>query len=325
MLACHLDVQVEFDIPLTIFSAFVAVAFTFAAFSSAYISETVENSKIALELARWGRCLTSMFSPAPFVKHHHDLEAAEYLPVSTVSDDGGDIQPVESAHDEDDEEVPGDEEDMRDQELRGRSPNPSFSAEASGHNRTDLHTQTSPMEDSPKRAGSPSSHGLRSSINFLSASSNQVPTHSSGAEHSRQQRDASTTPSDFLSTDGSSSKDTLTRSRSNSINSHSLSLSSTTASSNSWNEPLHTGLSRETRLRIKANARDRPVPNFGWKYWLKTHYNTVTPLVFIRASVWALAIVFMHYSGKENWDAFLKTTFSLTFFFNYRHVGHGDT
>ena len=104
MLACHLDVQVEFDIPLTIFSAFVAVALTFAAFSSAYISETVENSKIALELARWGRFLTSMLSPAPFVKHHHDLEAAGYLPVSTVSDDGGDIQPAESAQDEDDEE-----------------------------------------------------------------------------------------------------------------------------------------------------------------------------------------------------------------------------
>lgn len=72
---------------------------------------------------------------------------------------------------------------------------------------------------------------------------------------------------------------------------------SSSLSSRSWSEPLHAGLSREARLRIKAQARDKPVPKFGWRYWFKTYYQSITFLVSVRAAIWGLAIVFMHYCG----------------------------
>ena len=72
---------------------------------------------------------------------------------------------------------------------------------------------------------------------------------------------------------------------------------SSSLSSRSWSEPLHAGLSRETRIRIKAQARDKPVPEFDWKYWLKTYYSSISLLVALRAAVWGVAIVFMHYCG----------------------------
>lgn len=68
-------------------------------------------------------------------------------------------------------------------------------------------------------------------------------------------------------------------------------------SSRSWSEPLHAGLSREARLRIKAQARDKPVPKFGWRYWLKTYWASMSLLVSVRAAIWGVAIVFMHYCG----------------------------
>ena len=77
-------------------------------------------------------------------------------------------------------------------------------------------------------------------------------------------------------------------------------MSATTLESASWGESLHVGLSRETRMRIKAQTRDRPMPQFGWRYWLKAHYKTITPMVAARAAIWALAIVFMHYCGMSH-------------------------
>lgn len=304
MLACRLDVKVDFDIPLTIFSAFVAVAFTFAAFSSAYISESIENSKPVLALARWGKSMKSTILSALCAKRDHDIEAAGYLPVSGIPDDG-DVPQAEGAHDEAAEDHVGGEENLR----RGRSSTASLLAQAENNSRMDMPAKTTPKRDPLKRTESSSSYGLHTSISFPSSSNSQAQTaQPSGQSCARAQRDSSTTPSDSLSTDDSGSQESLSRSRSNSAGSHSLSLTNTTTSTNSWNEPLHTGLSREARLRIKASARDRPVPTFGWRYWLKAHYKTITPLVLIRASIWALAIVFMHYSGNTIGEIIKKKT-----------------
>ncbi|PCH34375.1 hypothetical protein WOLCODRAFT_87468 [Wolfiporia cocos MD-104 SS10] len=65
----------------------------------------------------------------------------------------------------------------------------------------------------------------------------------------------------------------------------------------SWSESLHAGLSRETRLRIKARARDRAPPEFGWQYWVDAHWKTITPLLLLRAAVWGAAVCLMHYCG----------------------------
>lgn len=320
MLACGLDVKVDFDIPLTIFSALVAVAFTFAALSSAYVSDSIENSIPMLTMARWGEFLKSKMHSMFIAKQNQDIEAAGYVPISGVSDDGDDVQPAESAHDGDDEDRDGDAENMSffDEDSRGRPATASFSAEASSHSGVGTPVQTSSGGDS-RQGGD--AHNLQTAIDLPSASGSAVPpAQMSQPIHGQPQHNTSNTSSDSLSTDDSSSQDTLTRIRSNSTNSHSLSLSSTTVSSNSWNEPLHAGLSRETRLRIKAHARDRPVPNFGWGYWLKAHYNTITVLVVIRAAIWAFATVLMHYSGRIIWNAY--SVYIL--YFICRHVGYDD-
>ena len=39
------------------------------------------------------------------------------------------------------------------------------------------------------------------------------------------------------------------------------------------------------------------MPEFGWRYWAKVHYKSVSVFLFVRAMIWAAAIVFMHYCG----------------------------
>ncbi|KAH9884657.1 hypothetical protein C8Q73DRAFT_770527 [Cubamyces lactineus] len=86
-----------------------------------------------------------------------------------------------------------------------------------------------------------------------------------------------------------------------------------TSSESSFTRNL-SGLSRETRLRIRAQAKDRPVPDFGWRYWLKAHYKSISVFLCIRAAIWAAAIVFMHYcgmwamkvpSGRVSWNLWI--------------------
>ena len=60
---------------------------------------------------------------------------------------------------------------------------------------------------------------------------------------------------------------------------------------------MRVGLSREARMRIKARAQDRPAPVFGWGYWVRAQWRTVTVLLVVRAAVWGLALVMMHYCG----------------------------
>ncbi|KIP04325.1 hypothetical protein PHLGIDRAFT_25656 [Phlebiopsis gigantea 11061_1 CR5-6] len=126
-----------------------------------------------------------------------------------------------------------------------------------------------------------------------------------------EEHDPDSTP--LTATDSDDSGNTARR---NSNDSNDQSLSSNTLSTRSWSDPLHAGLSRETRIRIKAQARDKPVPEFGWRYYMKTYYSSVTLVVALRAAIWGLAIVFMHYCGMWameipegrivwNWDIIL--------------------
>ena len=72
MLACRLDVQIGFDPNLTALSAIVAVAFTFAAFASPYVSESIQNSRFACAIAVAYRTLRQwIFSCCP----EQDVEA----------------------------------------------------------------------------------------------------------------------------------------------------------------------------------------------------------------------------------------------------------
>ncbi|CAL1693842.1 unnamed protein product [Somion occarium] len=302
MLACRLDVKIIFNIPLTIFSALIAVIFTFAALSSAYVSDSIESSKFALTLARWGQSIKTKTSKCLFSKRQRDLEADGYIPVSSSSDAGGDVVPrIDTVNDVAEQ---GDrDEDEHEENIghlpRGRSPSPSFTIEALEHDRIQMPVlgsrSTSPVLNSHFQDCPRTPPLLRNSISFpyapASPSLHRPPPQPLPPSVINNNPN---TPSDSLSTDESGSH---SPSRSNSSDSQTVSLSGTTVSGAAWNESLHAGLSREARMRIKAQARDRPMPTFGWRYWLKTHYNTISFLVIIRAAAWALAIVFMHYAG----------------------------
>ncbi|KAL4250261.1 hypothetical protein ABKN59_003107 [Abortiporus biennis] len=285
MLACRLDVDITYDIPSTIFSAFVAVFFTFAALSSAYLSEAIENSRIVLSVAKLSKTLTARIRNRIRLHRRGDLEAGGYLPVSTVSDTGseqGEYSPVL-----DPESQPGDDrhENQDHSELHEReqprpcsTPSfPPFNMPADEPTTPDEYPPTvlfpphPPAADPPSRSQRPRSRQQTATARITNDNSE-----------------------DSLSTDDSES--TLSRSQTNST-SQSTECSGSTLSSTSFNASLHAGLSRETRLRIKAQARDRPVPEFGWKYWTKALYQSISILLVVRAVIWALAVVFMHYCG----------------------------
>ncbi|OBZ68582.1 hypothetical protein A0H81_11499 [Grifola frondosa] len=69
-------------------------------------------------------------------------------------------------------------------------------------------------------------------------------------------------------------------------------------------------------MRIKAQARERPAPEFGWQYWVRAHYETISVFLTVRAAIWGIAIAFTHYcgmwameipEGRITWDMRLIT------------------
>lgn len=290
MIACGLDVRITFNIPLTGFSAFVAVIFTFAAFSSAYISDAVENSRMVLVWCRAWRELRSRVFSCSRNPRGGDVEAGGYMPISSTSDAGDEtlteVRSQGSRISVEDDESEVDDTIARPQ-VPTRSRTPSFSG-------VQLHN---PPPDLPTAEASTSTP-----ISFppLPQQMARNPTRLCPSIPSPRGTPSPNNGSlDSLSnTDSGSEQIFASHSRPNSQGSHSNSLSSTITTSSNTYEPLHAGLSREARMRIKAQATDRPLPKFGWRYWVRQHYKAISFLMFIRASVWALAIVFMHYSGE---------------------------
>ena len=277
MLACGLDVKINFDKTLTAFSAFVAVLFTFAALSSAYVSESIENSRGVQALYNTGRQLRKMIFVWRRGPQAVDVEGGGYVPISTASDAGDDVQAEGNVgrHDEQDNDD-GEYDPNERAPLPLRSRTPSFSR--------------SPV--SPPRASASGTSAQEGTVHISRHRPSPKPQRTSNEESL-----------DSLSNTDDSNSETFraAHSRNNSQESTSTSFSSsltTSGSSNAWNEPLHAGLSRETRMRIKAQATDRPIPKFGWRYWIKQHYKAISVLIVLRAAIWALAVVFMHYSGK---------------------------
>ncbi|KAI9056733.1 hypothetical protein FKP32DRAFT_1762952 [Trametes sanguinea] len=285
MLACRLDVNIHFNIPLTILSAVVAVFFTFAALASPYASEAIENSTSIKRLSQWNHDLYTSVSHMVTGRSSHDLEAG-YTPLHTTApeDHDGDSATASMLDDEDAEASSSDDESARTiarsqpltaEEPEGAStPRAAFSPFASLHRRFSLGSSG----DRDSTGHSPA----RPMNCFLQRvfSSSGVPLRTRASQES--------TPSTSSTDTTSSSESSFTRNFSGTTLATSASL---------WSEPLHSGLSRETRARIKARAKERPIPEFGWRYWLKVHYRSITIFLCIRAAIWAAAIVFMHYCG----------------------------
>lgn len=286
MLACSLDVRITFNIPLTILSAVVAVTFTFAAFSTGDTSKTSENSTAPAALASLGRSLRIVLRALRRRVVTDDLEAGrrdhERRPMLS-----GDSDRADEEEDEDEaapERPRMAEEDSDWQQRRGNLPHRVSTDSTTLVNRPTSPVQASDRNGNPTRKDVDGQHPRRQRSPPPPFSEPGQPEPTS----SRTSEDSSLTPS---------SEDSTFIPHRDSTSASSSGSGVSTLTSRSWSEPLHAGLSREARLRIKAQARDRPVPKFGWRYWFKAYWDSVTFYVMLRAAVWGLAIVFMHYCG----------------------------
>ena len=325
MLACRLDVQIGFDPNLTALSAIVAVAFTFAAFASPYVSESIQNSKFAQAVIAIFRTLRRwIFSCCP----ERDVEAG-YEQLSVEEDEGrsrtsqdAEGQREDNAEDERDVDPYSDDPfgfsthrraesgafyepeappphapvfvepphiagavapDVAQRELlpqRGRPRGPTIMGRSSTHPEARSTTLKSPP--------------------LVRQRSLPRPTRARVSSESPGPGTPSTLSSSLSSSDSSS----LPRPRANSGTGSALSgttatgsASGSSGSSGSWGD-VRAGLSREARMRIKARAQDRPAPVFGWGYWVRAQWRTITVLLVVRAAVWGLALVMMHYCGE---------------------------
>ena len=321
MLACGLDVRITFDIPLTILSAAVAVVFTFAAFSTTDQPLPVsENTAIASTLSTWGSTLRDAYH-AMRRRGVRDEEAAhhtthcsgeEQRPILASTSDRGD-------EDDEDDEVNRDEHNPG---MQRSSIDPSGSQHRSSTDSAGYGFYFSPPLTHPARGVASLKETSRSNAHSSRHGKSSSGRHGSSAESARAEASSSSDhhaikspplvqsdvqegpPSTRTSEESTplttdSSDDSLFSASRPSTSSHNRSIS-TTLSTLSWSEPLHAGLSREARLRIKAQARDKPVPQFGWRYWLKAYYSSISLFVILRAAIWGMAIVFMHYCGQSS-------------------------
>lgn len=277
MLACRLDVDITFNLPATILSAFSAVFFTFAAITSAYTTKTFETRAPFVLLYRWTRPLRSFFSRLRCRGFISDIESGGYVPIRTSSSSiDAPTQRGLRRSEEDENGVVSDAGPELSLSPEAALP---FSPNELNHG-TILERVNFPPSGSTPSKSSVAANGL------LPAPPRQGP--SSRLAEPRRSMEDEASGRDSLSTDGSSSESLFGRFQSNS-----------TFNSNHFSESLRAGLSREARLRIRAHALDKPVPHFGWRYWLKAHYETISVLVTIRAAIWAAAIAFMHYCGTS--------------------------
>ncbi|KAH9912153.1 histidine kinase [Epithele typhae] len=217
MLACRLDVKVNFNMPLTILSAFVAVVFTFTALACPYATESIEHSTAVLCVSRLWQAVVDRFS------FRRPQEG--YAPLSC--EDRQLILPVVA----------------------------------------DLEDRPSTPGNAPHTTRATPPDGRRPPL-----------------VQSRSSTDSSV---DSCSTSGSEDSSSISPTPG----------ATTCSSTESWNGPLRHGLSREAHLRIRANANERPVPYFGFQYWSSKYWTSVSTFLYLRAAVWAAAIVFMHYCG----------------------------
>ncbi|KAI0640325.1 hypothetical protein C8Q77DRAFT_1085995 [Trametes polyzona] len=307
MLACRLDVEVRFDIFLTIVSAAVAVLFTFAALASPYASEAIENSAPMRTISKWNHDIYHNVAHLVTGRTSDDLEAG-YAPLQTGDPDDAPPSSPRSPRsptvlNEDELEGSSDEDDTESDERSLLS---------------NRRRAVGGEEQQGSTPGSgPSSYATqprRPSFAFTKASSKSSKSPARGFSRNRLLHrvfSASMTARASEESVPSSSSTTTTSSSESSFTRNLSGTTLATSSSRSWSEPLHPGLSRETRMRIKARAKERPIPEFGWRYWVRAHYKSITIFLCVRAAIWAAAIVFMHYcgmwameipSGRISWD-----------------------
>ncbi|KAL6307832.1 hypothetical protein BKA93DRAFT_768057 [Sparassis latifolia] len=293
MLACGLDVRVAFDLKLTILSAVVAVVFTFAALFSAYTNEIVEKS---VPLSHILAILQSF-----------QARAISSLTFSNRVDPDSGYQALSGTEPHEEERRSGALIERPDdvESTAAAEPTVDDACEADDENEAVLdpprdHTRTSPAEQLPPVRG----RTRRVSL-YAIGHSRTVRTPPPVRQRSLPPLGRVSEDSNSASTSGSTLSSSSSSGRAARMRSGTGSgsdSSGTTLTSTSWGESMHVGLSRETRMRIKARAREQPLPTFGWKYWIMRYYATMTVLLFLRAAIWSMALVLMHYCGMWAMD-----------------------
>lgn len=86
MLACRLDVDVQFDYGLTTLSAVVSVAFTFLVLSSGYVTGALENSRLIRIVSSYAKAFCDIVMSFVGQAKQLDVEAG-YLPLNTSDSD----------------------------------------------------------------------------------------------------------------------------------------------------------------------------------------------------------------------------------------------
>lgn len=288
--------KITYDIPLTILSAAVAVAFTFAAFSSVYTPGVLQTYSPTAQWSKWFASGLNRVRTSLFGREAGDLESGrlpgpaseERRPMLSSASDQGEPE-ADTGYAEAERTL--DPNHGSDLAQRRTATDTTLVGDSRLRTSTDsLTTRPSLQNHMPEPTFFPTA-GV-TPLGSAHRSPSPLRADRDGAEihaPARTSEDSTPVSSDESFVAPPISTDSSARTSSD---------TPTSLSSLSWSDPLHAGLSREARLRIKAHARDRPIPNFGWRYWCKQYYSTITVIVSIRASIWGLAIVFMHYCGK---------------------------
>ncbi|KAH9942971.1 histidine kinase [Amylocystis lapponica] len=263
MLACRLDVKIGFDGLLTVLSAVVAVVFTFAALSSSYVTEVIEH-----KISTWNRSLRTSLSSTWNIPVTLDPEVGyQALP-------HGDEQGIAGVSDQPTVEYEGYEDDFTEVALEQGRPL------GRDHRRTPSPQEVAFSTSVPTGQSRKVSYSLPAGVRNTTV---QTPP------PSPRQRPPLRSIEESTDAPGAESN-----SRSSSDSSGGSTLAS---GSMFWGESLHVGLSQEARARIKSHAQKQPLPERGWREWARNHYETLTLLVLIRAAIWGMALVLMHYCG----------------------------
>ncbi|KAI0095070.1 hypothetical protein BDY19DRAFT_902099 [Irpex rosettiformis] len=301
------DVKITYDIPLTILSVIVAIVFAFAAFTTAYISDVLQKKPLFRRLLKWKRSYSTLRSVLFTYSPGVDVESGRRSHASSGASEERHPMLISSSDSSDNDEY-----EYREENEGG--PHPARGHTPLGPIRTGSAEEAQNTEDDhptlvPPSQGLLFSDVLWAPLRLFSCSCLLLPSsdnHNAAIAPTSAWTSEDSTPVTTNSSDDS----TFTIQRFPSSSAQSAATTPMSLLARPWNDPLHAGLSRETRLRIKAHVRDKPMPKFGWKYWLKRYYSSISLLVFVRAGIWGLAIVFMHYCGRpwySPWQVTLLT------------------
>lgn len=324
MLACQFDVRIGFDRNLTVLSAVVAFGFTFAVFAMAspYISGSIQHSRGAKVIAASFRmlrgCIFSCCPESDVEAGYKQLSAEEHEQRSQASLDA-ELQ----RQDEEEEarwQVSDPYSDLGFPERQSINCGAFYEAEMAlplGSEQVQSPQIARPVTPEVVQSGLLPQRGRPTGLATMGRSKTHPEAQSTTLKSPPFIRRRSLPrPTPVIMSSESPVRETLSSSSSySSLCSSPLrprpransgtgsNLSGTTARTQSsqysgcWGD-VQVGLSREARMRIRASAQDRPPPVFGWGYWLREQWRMVTVLVAVRAVVWGLALVMMHYCGE---------------------------